>query len=93
MTPALPDDRDFAVFAVLDGHGGRQVAGFVRTHLPAELGTALVQEEAGPLTDKKLKKAILFLGSTKESTKKHYRALESTEERQRALKRALQRAP
>lgn len=53
--------QDFALFAVFDGHGGRQVAEFVKTYLPAELGNAIVAEE-GPndvrLSDKRVKKVI-----------------------------------
>jgi len=58
--PLLPKDRDFALFAVLDGHGGKQVASFVKTYLAVELGNALQAEEPkeGPLSDKRLKKAV-----------------------------------
>mmetsp|Transcript_41426 Transcript_41426/g.104060 ORF Transcript_41426/g.104060 Transcript_41426/m.104060 type:complete len:418 (-) Transcript_41426:71-1324(-) len=58
--PALPKERDFALFAILDGHGGKQVAGFVKTYLAVELGHAFAAEEPKdqPLSDKKLKKAV-----------------------------------
>jgi len=57
---ALPKERDFAVFALFDGHGGKQVAGFIKTFLAVELGNALANDEPreGPLTDKRLKKAV-----------------------------------
>lgn len=57
--PALSTERDYAVFAIFDGHGGKQVAGFVKTFLAVELGNALAAEEPreGPLSDKRLKKA------------------------------------
>mmetsp|Transcript_71226 Transcript_71226/g.230608 ORF Transcript_71226/g.230608 Transcript_71226/m.230608 type:complete len:379 (+) Transcript_71226:838-1974(+) len=58
--PSLPKERDFALFAIFDGHGGKQVAGFVKTYLAVELGTAFGAEEPkeGPLNDKRLKKAV-----------------------------------
>jgi integrin-linked kinase-associated serine/threonine phosphatase 2C len=57
--PDLPKDRDFAVVALFDGHGGKQVAGFIKTYLAMELGIAFAADEPkdGPLTDKRLKKA------------------------------------
>lgn len=57
---SLPEERDFAVFAIFDGHGGKQVAGFVKTYLPVELGNAFAADEPreGPLSDKRLKKVI-----------------------------------
>eukprot|EP00932_Pfiesteria_piscicida_P010036 SRR837773.2089.p1 GENE.SRR837773.2089~~SRR837773.2089.p1 ORF type:complete len:360 (-),score=71.19 SRR837773.2089:84-1079(-) len=60
QTPALPEDRDFALFAILDGHGGKTVAGFIKTYLPVELGNALASDESkeGPITDKRLKQII-----------------------------------
>jgi len=58
--PSLPDDRNFALFAILDGHGGKQVANFVKTYLAVELANALCAEEPkeAPLNDKRLKKTI-----------------------------------
>mmetsp|Transcript_55732 Transcript_55732/g.156388 ORF Transcript_55732/g.156388 Transcript_55732/m.156388 type:complete len:420 (-) Transcript_55732:65-1324(-) len=58
--PNLPKERDFALFAILDGHGGKQVANFVKTYLAVELGNAFAADEPkeGSLTDKRLKKAI-----------------------------------
>lgn len=59
--PSLSKERDFALFAIFDGHGGKQVAGFIKTYLAVELGNAFNSED-GPkdekLSDKKLKKAI-----------------------------------
>jgi len=57
--PALPEDRDFALFAIFDGHGGKQVAGFVKTYLAVELGNTLAAEEPqdAPLSDKRIKRA------------------------------------
>merc|ERR1719215_1319084 len=57
--PSLPKERDFALFAIFDGHGGKQVAGFVKTYLAVELGNAFATEEPkdGPLSDKRIKKA------------------------------------
>lgn len=61
QVPALPKERDFALFAIFDGHGGKQVANFVKTFLAVELGNAFNAED-GPrdekLPDKKLKKAV-----------------------------------
>lgn len=58
--PDLDKDRDFALFAIFDGHGGKQVAGFVKTYLPFELGHAFSADEPkdAPLTDKRIKKII-----------------------------------
>jgi integrin-linked kinase-associated serine/threonine phosphatase 2C len=60
VCPALPQERDFALFAIFDGHGGKQVAHFIKAHLAVELGNAFNAED-GPreerLPDKKLKKA------------------------------------
>merc|ERR1719350_1016250 len=51
--PSLPKERDFALFAIFDGHGGKAVAGFVKTFLAVELGNAFIAEEPkeGPLSD------------------------------------------
>lgn len=58
--PALPKERDFALCAIFDGHGGKQVAMFIKTYLAVELANA-VNAEDGPrdekLSDKKLKHA------------------------------------
>merc|ERR1719343_1051158 len=59
--PSLPENRDFALFAIFDGHGGKQVAGFIKTYLAVELGNAISAEEAkeaAPLSDKRLKKVV-----------------------------------
>lgn len=58
--PDLPKERDFSLFAVLDGHGGKQVAAFVKTYICVELGNALAADEPkeGPLSDKRLKKVV-----------------------------------
>jgi len=58
---SLPKERDFALFAIFDGHGGKQVAGFIKTYLAVELGNAFAAEEpkdGGPMSDKRLKKTI-----------------------------------
>merc|ERR1719343_1860141 len=57
--PSLPENRDFALFAIFDGHGGKQVAGFVKTYLAVELGNTLAAEEPkdAPLNDKRIKRA------------------------------------
>jgi integrin-linked kinase-associated serine/threonine phosphatase 2C len=59
---SLSQERDFAVFAVLDGHGGKQVAGFVKMYLAAELGTAMAAEDPEnkekPLSDKRIKRCV-----------------------------------
>ncbi|OEH80620.1 protein phosphatase 2c domain-containing protein [Cyclospora cayetanensis] len=41
LEPSLKPQRDFAVFAILDGHGGRQSASFVKATLPLEIATQL----------------------------------------------------
>lgn len=59
--PGLPKERDFALFALFDGHGGKQVANFIKTYLAVEIANAFNAEEcpAGEkLKDKQLKKAI-----------------------------------
>jgi len=61
QSPSLSKERDFALFAIFDGHGGKQVAGFIKTFLAVELGNALSAEEpkdGSALNDKRLKKAI-----------------------------------
>jgi integrin-linked kinase-associated serine/threonine phosphatase 2C len=59
--PALPKERDFALVAIFDGHGGKQVAQFIKTYLAVELANAFSAED-GPkeerLSDKKLKRAV-----------------------------------
>jgi len=59
--PGLSQERDFALFAIFDGHGGNQVAGFIKTYLAVELANAFAAEEGDaekPLSDKVLKKTI-----------------------------------
>lgn len=57
--PALSKERDFALFAIFDGHGGKQVANFIKTFLAVELGNAFNAEEGeDKLSDKKLKRAV-----------------------------------
>ncbi|KAL8453013.1 hypothetical protein Emag_002099 [Eimeria magna] len=41
LEPSLKPLRDFAVFAIFDGHGGRQSAAFVKAALPSEIATQL----------------------------------------------------
>ncbi|CDJ52265.1 protein phosphatase 2C, putative [Eimeria brunetti] len=41
LEPSLKPSRDFAVFAIMDGHGGRQSANFVKTALPIEIAKQL----------------------------------------------------
>ncbi|KAL8269824.1 hypothetical protein Esti_006238 [Eimeria stiedai] len=41
LEPSLKALRDFAIFAIFDGHGGRQSAAFVKAALPAEIATQL----------------------------------------------------
>lgn len=57
--PTLPEEWDFALFAIFDGHGGKQVAGFVKTYLAVELGNTFAAEEPKdvPLNDKRIKRA------------------------------------
>merc|ERR1719324_88091 len=58
--PALPKERDFALFAIFDGHGGKQVGQFIKTFLAVELANAFNSEEGAKdekLSDKLLKKA------------------------------------
>lgn len=58
LVPGLPNERNFAFFAIFDGHGGKQVAEFVKTYLAVELANAMAHDEPreGPLSDKRLKK-------------------------------------
>ncbi|KAL8436327.1 hypothetical protein ACSSS7_001878 [Eimeria intestinalis] len=41
IEPSLKPSRDFAIFAIFDGHGGRQSAAFVKAALPTEIATQL----------------------------------------------------
>jgi len=41
LRPSLPDEWDFSLFGVFDGHGGRQTALFVKGQLAFELAQAL----------------------------------------------------
>jgi len=59
--PGLSKERNFALFGIFDGHGGKQVAGFIKTYLAVELGNAFAAEEpkdGSALTDKNLKRAV-----------------------------------
>merc|ERR1712039_117696 len=56
---AVPEDRDFAVFAVFDGHGGNKTAEFVKHALPAELASTVVKYADDPMGDKQIKKIYL----------------------------------
>jgi integrin-linked kinase-associated serine/threonine phosphatase 2C len=59
--PALPKERDFALFSIFDGHGGKQVAMFVKNFIAVELANAFNSEEGPreePLSDKKLKAVV-----------------------------------
>merc|ERR1711988_1718630 len=57
--PDLPIEKDMALMAVLDGHGGRESASFVKAYLPGELGMAIMQqEEEEGLSEKMLKRAV-----------------------------------
>eukprot|EP00929_Paragymnodinium_shiwhaense_P003809 TRINITY_DN104480_c0_g1_i1.p1 TRINITY_DN104480_c0_g1~~TRINITY_DN104480_c0_g1_i1.p1 ORF type:complete len:412 (+),score=115.68 TRINITY_DN104480_c0_g1_i1:74-1309(+) len=59
LCPTLSKARDMAVFALFDGHGGKQVAGFIKTYLAVELGNALAAEDGeAALNDKRLRKAV-----------------------------------
>lgn len=58
----LPEDWDFAVFGIFDGHGGHKSATFTRMALPFELALALEQaaeeSEGKPPTDRAVKEAV-----------------------------------
>ncbi|CAE7557785.1 unnamed protein product, partial [Symbiodinium necroappetens] len=58
LVPQLPQERNFALFGLFDGHGGKQVAEFVRTYLAPELASAYANDEPkqGPIADKRLMK-------------------------------------
>lgn len=56
VNSGVPEDRDFAVFAVLDGHGGNKTADFVRQALPAELAALVVKYADEPMADKQVRK-------------------------------------
>lgn len=58
LVPSLADERNFALFGIFDGHGGKQVAEFVKTYLAVELAQAFANDQPtkGPLTDKRVKK-------------------------------------
>merc|ERR1712151_1308422 len=59
VNSSVPEQRDFAVFAVFDGHGGNKTAEFVRQALPAELATQVVKYAEEPLADKIIRKIFL----------------------------------
>jgi integrin-linked kinase-associated serine/threonine phosphatase 2C len=58
--PSLPKERDYSLFAIFDGHGGKAVAGFIKTYMAVELGNSLANDEPkeGTLNDKRLRKAV-----------------------------------
>ncbi|CAE7231654.1 unnamed protein product [Symbiodinium natans] len=58
LVPQLSAERNFALFGIFDGHGGKQVAEFVRTYLAPELASAYANDEPkqGPISDKRLMK-------------------------------------
>jgi len=58
LNPSLPEDRDYAIFAIFDGHGGKAVAGFVKTYIASEMANALAQVPQEDWGDKAIKKAI-----------------------------------
>jgi integrin-linked kinase-associated serine/threonine phosphatase 2C len=67
LRPSLPDDWDFSLFGVFDGHGGRQTALFVKGQLAFELAQAfeLASQEASAsldqtkgVSDRAIKKAV-----------------------------------
>lgn len=58
LNPGLPEERDYAVFAIFDGHGGKAVAGFVKTYVASEIANALAQVPEESWGDKALKKAV-----------------------------------
>lgn len=58
VNPDVSEDRDFAVFAIFDGHGGKQTSNFVRQALPAELAMQVVKHADEPLTDKTIRKIL-----------------------------------
>jgi len=58
VNSSVPEDRDFAVFGVFDGHGGNKTADFVRQALPAELATQVVKFAEEPMADKIIRKVF-----------------------------------
>jgi integrin-linked kinase-associated serine/threonine phosphatase 2C len=67
LRPSLPDEWDFSLFGVFDGHGGRQSALFVKGQLAFELAQSfeLASQEASVsldqskgVTDRAVKKAV-----------------------------------
>lgn len=58
LNPGLPEERDYAVFAIFDGHGGKAVAGFVKTYIASEIANALNMVPAESWGDKAIKKAV-----------------------------------
>jgi integrin-linked kinase-associated serine/threonine phosphatase 2C len=58
VNEGVSEDRDFAIFAVFDGHGGKQTATFVRQAFPAELATQVVKVADEPMTDKTMRKIL-----------------------------------
>lgn len=53
LVPQLAEERDFALFGIFDGHGGKQVVEFVKTFLAPELASAYANDEPkeGPMTE------------------------------------------
>jgi len=56
---AVPEDRDFALFAVFDGHGGNKTAEFVKHALPAEIAATVAKYADETMGDKQIKKIYL----------------------------------
>lgn len=56
INPSVPAERDFAICAVFDGHGGNKTADFVRQALAAEFAAQVVKFAEEPLADKIVRK-------------------------------------
>ncbi|KAF8820959.1 protein phosphatase 2C domain-containing protein [Cardiosporidium cionae] len=61
VMPNLPPERDFSLFAIFDGHGGKQCAAFSKEHLAHEIASQLIalpEDEVYPFSDRIMKDVI-----------------------------------
>ncbi|KAF8820082.1 protein phosphatase 2C domain-containing protein [Cardiosporidium cionae] len=61
VMPSLPPERDFSLFAIFDGHGGRQCAAFSKEHIAHEIASQLIalpEDVMFPFSDRIMKDVI-----------------------------------
>lgn len=62
VVPTIPPNRDYGVYAVIDGHGGKACAHFTKDNILGEIANQVMQltdeEVQGDLSDKVVKKIL-----------------------------------